>query len=121
MWSQDNKEHKRKKVNYKKNPHWIQMMDDPNVNYHEAILAFNEFWKDRGEPEEKEGDTKEEKRSLLKRLFKSEEKEHAENMEYLIPYKRFNQWKRDVEPFVQPDGSILSKEEQLQIWENARK
>lgn len=94
-WSQDG-DHK--KVNYSKNPHWIQMMDDPNVNYHEAVKAFEEFWKDRGEPEVEEAETGEKKeveRSLLKRLFKSDEKLKEENSQYVIQYKRFKQWKRD--------------------------
>ena len=31
--------------NYSKNPEWIQMMDNPNVNYYEAVKAYNEYWK----------------------------------------------------------------------------
>jgi hypothetical protein len=118
-WSQDGNKYK---VNYSKHPHWIQMMDDPNVNYHEAVKAFNAFWKDRGEPEEEEAEgERKEKRSFLKRIFKSEEKEKAENSQYFIHYRRFKQWQRDVEPFVQADGTILSKEEQAQIWKDSRK
>lgn len=113
----------KKKTNYSKDPHWINMMKDPNVNYHEACKAFNEFWKERGRPEE-EGESQEgehSKRSFLKRVLKSDEKLREENMQYAFHYKSFIRWKYLVEPFVQPDGSILSLEEQLKIWENARK
>lgn len=113
---------KKKKPDYSKNPHWIQMMSDSTVNFFEADKAFREFWKNREEPEIEENEKHEKKkRSLLRRMFESEEKEQAENAKYLIEYKRFKQWRRDVEPFVQPDGSILSKEEQMKIWENSRK
>lgn len=108
------------KVNYKKYPHWIQMMDDPNVNYFEAVKAFDEFWKDREEPEEEEHDNKKEK-FIFKRIFTSEKKKKAESYQYVIQFKKFKQWKRDAQPYVQSDGSILSKAEQMRIWEESRK
>jgi hypothetical protein len=108
------------KVNYKKHPHWIQMMDDPNVNYFEAVKAFDEFWKDREEPEEEEHKSEKE-RSIFKRIFISEKKEKAESYQYVIQFKKFKQWKRDAQPYVQSDGSILSKEEQMKIWKESRK
>jgi len=117
------KDKREKAINYSKHPHWIQMMDDPNVNYHQAKKAFEEFWKDRGEPEEEEHDHEGEKkeRSLLKRILKSDERLEEENRELSIPYRKFKKWLIDMEPYVQPDGSILSIEEQMKIWENARK
>ena len=36
-------------------------------------------------------------------------------------YKRFKQWKKDVLPFVQEDGRILSNEERMAIWEQQQK
>ncbi|MBK8472461.1 MAG: hypothetical protein IPL33_09995 [Sphingobacteriales bacterium] len=35
-------------------PIWIEMMDDPNVNYYEAVEAFNTYWKGRKIPPNKE-------------------------------------------------------------------
>lgn len=104
----------------KNKPKWVDMMYDSNVNYFEAKKEFQEFWKDRGEPEEKDEKEKE-KRSLAKRIMKSDKAIEEENTELLLPYKRFRKWLVDMEPYVQPDGSILSIEEQKQIWENSRK
>ncbi len=110
------------KVNYKKYPYWIQMMDDPNVNYFEAVKAFDEFWKDREEPEEEdEKHSSEKEKSIFKKIFISEKKEKEENYRYVIQFKKFKQWKRDAQPYVQSDGSILSKGEQMKIWEESRK
>jgi len=110
------------KINYKKYPYWIQMMEDPKVNYFEALKAFDEFWEDREEPEEQEEEQHNKKEgSIFKRLFTSEKKEKAESYQYVIQYKKFKQWKRDALPYVQSDGSILSKEEQMKIWEESRK
>jgi hypothetical protein len=118
------KEKKEKAVNYSKHPHWVQMMDDPNVNYYQAKKAFEEFWKDRGEPEEEEKhehEKEKKERSVFKRLLKSDERLEEENRGLSIPYRRFKKWLIDMEPYVQPDGSILSMDEQMKIWENARK
>ncbi|MDB5274030.1 MAG: hypothetical protein JWO58_2397 [Chitinophagaceae bacterium] len=121
-WSQSSD--KSKKQNYSKNPAWIQMMDDPNANYFEAKKAFDQYWANREKPEiEGEGGVekeKEEKRSFVSKLFKSDAKEAAEKHEYAIEYKRFIRWKMEVEPFVQPDGSILTLEQQRIIWEKSR-
>jgi hypothetical protein len=125
VWSQNHEAVKSKKQNYTKNPVWIQMMDDPHVNYFEANKAFEQFWSNREKPEiEGEGSAeqkdKEEKRSLLSRLVKSDKAEEAERHEYAISYKRFVRWRMEVEPFVQSDGSVLSLDEQRLIWEKSR-
>src|SRR5690348_1144632 len=31
-------------------PAWIAMMDDPNVNYYEAVKQFDLYWKTREKP-----------------------------------------------------------------------
>lgn len=111
-----------KNPNYRKHAYWIQMMDDPNVNFFVAEKAFETYWEDRGEPEKErgEGEHEKEKHSVIKRIFVSDEKLEYENMQYASEYKRFKQWRMDVLPFVQPDGSILSPEEQLEIWKHSR-
>ena len=35
------------KSDYKNNPVWISMMNDPNANYYETVKAFREFFNDR--------------------------------------------------------------------------
>ena len=34
---------------YREYPHWIEMMQDPEVNYYETVDAFHQYWQDRAE------------------------------------------------------------------------
>ena len=43
-----------KVTDYSKKPYWIDMMKDPDVNYFEAIKAYNEFWAKREKPSEED-------------------------------------------------------------------
>ncbi len=116
---------------YKNNPVWIKMIDDPHVNYYEAIKAFEMYWKDRVMPDneeeemaegnnnfkEVEREIKKEKKVDRKRILTDEElkkKNDDQQMKYQL--KRFAQWKREVKPFVQEDGHILSDDERMEIW-----
>ena len=119
---------------YRKNPLWISMMKDSTANYYDVLLAYDQYWKKRPEPDveeeferkqnKKEGIEEEEeeenKRTLVGRVFHSEEKEAAESAKYIIEYKRFKSWKKDVLPYVQPDGSILTPGQRLEIYKNQR-
>lgn len=99
-------------------PAWIQMMENENTNYIEAVEAFNAFWKNKetpmmeneifvASPEEKESEA-----------FISQKKKNPNSpaVKYAFEYKRFLHWMKKNEAWVQPDGRILSKEEQLEIW-----
>jgi len=128
---------------YKNTPVWITMMDDPNVNYFEAIKAYEVYWKNhqkpKGEEEEmammaaltgekmtkkqlrkKEEIEKEQKKEAEKSASKKYSKKEQlaisekENMKYQI--KRFENWMLDVKPFVQEDGRILTEQEKQAIW-----
>ncbi len=115
---------------YSKHPYWIEMMDDPNVNYLEAVKAYDEFWADRKKPKEEDeiigekfysSSSEKKKKSLWDRLFASrEEKEEKENNKYKFLCKKFEHWKFTVQPYVQADGRILSTEEQLELWKKQR-
>lgn len=94
-------------------PDWVRMMDDPNVNYFQAVNAFERFMK---EQEEAEGEEQRE-RAGEARSLEEEENEGP----YSTDIKRFNAWKRNMYPYVQPDGSILSPEQQMEVWKNQRK
>lgn len=103
-----------------KKPDWVNMMDDPNTNYFQTIDEFKDYWSTRMIPGEAHEDGKceeEEKdnRSFLKKLFQSEEKALAKSLELVIDYKRFIKWQREMLPFVQSDGTILSEEERWKI------
>ena len=104
---------------YRKNPVWIQLMVDENVNFFEIEKAFELYWENREKPLEEHdviGEAKEndkmEKR-YIKRLFK---KTTLTDKELAFEVKRYNQWKMLVLPYVQNDGSILTKDQQLEIW-----
>ena len=94
------------------------MMNDPNTNYHEAVKAFNEFWKNRERP-------REEKEVFSNMETKKEKKVKSptdpDAIKYSFEYKKFLNWQREVAPYVQPDGHILSKEERLLLWEQEQK
>jgi hypothetical protein len=114
------------KLNYHKHPYWIQMVADSSVNYFEAVKAFGEFWKKRKVPVENDAiidgkSPQEEKWTTLRKLLHHKEyKDEKTAEQYSFEYKRFKHWQIMVEPFVQPDGRILSADEQLEIWKHQR-
>lgn len=117
---------------YSKDPVWIKMMDDTKVNYYEALNAYAAYWKSHampsGEAEEEglegKGDFKEREREIKKeirkeqsvKLSEAEIKKKNEDVEMKYQVKRFQQWAREVKPFVQEDGRILSDRERMQIY-----
>lgn len=114
------------KLNYQKHPYWIQMIADTSVNYFEAVKAFHEFWKDRKIPVENDvivngKPPKEEKWTAFRKLLHHKEyNDEKTAKQYSFEYKRFKHWQIMVQPFVQPDGRILSADEQLEIWKHQR-
>ncbi len=105
------------------NPNWISMMQDPQVNYYEAVKAFDAYWEGKIEPEEEdelitEGKiTSAEADSLrnARAAWTQVQRNEYENIKY--QFKRFKDWKRTVFPFVQSDGRILSEQERLEIFQ----
>jgi hypothetical protein len=99
---------------YRKNAHWITMMNDSNVNYFQAKIAFEEFWKGKPTPESiMEGEKEEqgEERSFVSRILKSKKSYNAEILEYSVEHKKFLHWLRENEPYVKEDGTIMTQEE----------
>lgn len=119
--AQDKKEIPR--TDDKTNPNWILMMQDPQVNYYEAVKAFEAYWEGKIEPEEEnelitEGKiTSVEADSLrnARASWTQAQRNEYENIKY--QFKRFKDWKRTVFPFVQSDGRILSEQERLEIFQ----
>jgi hypothetical protein len=131
-------------TDYKNNPEWIKMIDNPNANYYEAIKAYETYWnyheKPKGEEEEMEmnagnsptekmtdKEKKEREEFLLEKerqrekdanhtFTEKEMKALAEKQEMTYQCKRFENWILEVKPFVQNDGRILSQEERLKIY-----
>lgn len=102
-------------------PEWIKMMDDPNVNFFVIEKSFNDYWKGKELPVEEDEvldvkNNSERKRRFLG-LFKRKESEaKKEGEQYAFEYKKYQWWRRQVLPYVQPDGTILNKDQQIQIW-----
>jgi hypothetical protein len=99
-------------------PQWVKMMDDPQVNYFTAKKEFENFWKNKERPtEEKEtfGNFQTKKETKVKAA------KTADAQKYSFEYKKFLNWQREIAPYVQPDGHILSVEERIKIWEQEKK
>ena len=121
-------QNKPRKINYKKEPAWIQMMDDPNANFFETVKAFRKYYKERPlpkEPNEVEGEDDFEKQIGLeeengkkksKRELEREARKVGPNeIIYSAEVRAFRGWFYSVQPWVRADGSIISKEEQQAI------
>jgi hypothetical protein len=113
-------------------PKWVSMMEDPNVNFFEAVKTYQDYWKTHKKPvSESELFEKENKRPKDER--KAEDEREAERLgklgqalsgaeleqtEYLkYQSKRFDKWVIEVKPWVQENGHILTYEERKAIWE----
>jgi hypothetical protein len=120
---------------WSRNPEWVKMMDDPNANYFEVVAAYEAFWKNREMPVEEDQVlgaprnqrvheyTKRElrQREREERKMEKEEREAAViRHHYAFDVKRYKHWKLTVDPYVQSDGRILGKEEQLLLHQNQR-
>lgn len=117
----------KKDLNYSKHPYWIAMIDDTTANYFETIKAYDSFWKNREKPKDEEEilgmkganeKEKKEKSNWIKRLFQNDVEKNQTMYNYQC--KRYEHWKIMMEPYVQPDGSILYPYQRLQMWQKAR-
>ena len=100
-------------------PQWITMMDDPNVNYFEAVKNFNDYWQKRERPvvenDQFESVGDKEKKEALERKKKRLKADDPAVL-YAFEYKRFLWWMHEMEPFVQPDGRIKGMSERVAEW-----
>lgn len=109
---------------YEAYPYWIDMIDNPNANMFEANKAYELYWKQRIKPldEEEElfdemSETEKVQFEVLKKHLSTmtpSQRQEFDRIKYHV--KRFKQWRRDMKPYVQEDGSILSPEERIKIW-----
>ena len=111
-------------------PIWVQMMSDENVNYFEAVEAFNSYFKTHpmpdleveeelmgGDLKAKEDYEKEMKRDNKSTLTEQERKSMVEREQMNYQVKRFRNWMKESKPFVQADGHILTCSERATIWQ----
>lgn len=90
-------------------PSWVKMMDDPKVNYYQAVNEFNNFWKDKVKPEEENEFFNDQK---IKKA-----PEDSDALKYAFEYKKFMHWQREMLVFVKEDGTLLTSEERKTLWE----
>ncbi|HXC04634.1 MAG TPA: hypothetical protein VNZ86_07760, partial [Bacteroidia bacterium] len=76
---------------------WVQMMQDPTVNFYDVQKAFNKYW------------AKEERQTKLRRLVGGEESKTAEEN-----YEKYKRWEYFTEQRVYPSGdrSLIRKASQ---------
>lgn len=116
------------KVNYKKHPAWIQMMNDTSANYFETVKAFREFFKDRvlpKEPNEVEGEDgfekevgleeNEGKQKSKRELRREAKRANPNEPAYVAEVRAFKGWFYSIKPWVRSDGSIIGPKEQQAI------
>jgi hypothetical protein len=122
---------------YKNNPLWISMMNDPDANYFETVKAFREFFTDRylpeepwdramegGDPFEKEVGLEVEDGTGKKSENEKKREQYKQNPNepnYSEEVRAFKGWFYSTQPWVQSDGRILSPAEQQVIIEKQQK
>lgn len=108
--------------NYKKYPVWINMMKDSNVNYFEALIAYETFWQGKKKPLEEDeliGQEKTKSTHFKKESHREIKEQKSEKEVYRIyglACKKFEHWKLQVRPYVQGDGHILTAYQRLKFW-----
>ncbi|MEN9609222.1 MAG: hypothetical protein RLZZ628_36 [Bacteroidota bacterium] len=95
-----------------KDPVWHTMIQDPNVNYYQAKRAYDDYWKGKMPPPNKDKRHSEAYQAYFKGLTK---KEKIEYDRVCWMSKTFRDWMVTNAAWVQPDGHILSPTEQTAI------
>jgi hypothetical protein len=106
-------------------------MNDPKANYFETIKAFREFWKEKKLPCEAgeeagidafevEVGLKDPNHPESKREMRREERNNKDAKKYAYEVKQFRGWVQQMRPWVKPDGTIMTLEEQQQLIDQQR-
>jgi hypothetical protein len=109
-------------TSYKDYPMWKDMINDPHANFFEVQKAFQVFWEGKSLPTDEDdiiGEKRKLKNNLINRTFNAGElKEQAEREALAFDCRKYRWWLIKTEPFIHDDGSIMSDEEQLELWKN---
>ncbi len=98
-------------------PLWIEMMNDPNVKYYDAVDAFEKYWEHREKPTEDDGEARD---IFGKEKSQAEKNEEANrSIEYVYEYKQFLNWQQRNKNLVKPDGTIMKPEEIIEQWKKS--
>lgn len=99
---------------FARNPVWITMIEDTNANYFVVEEAFTTYFKHHELPEGENEDIGE--HEMRRKFSKRKQRKIWKENSLRIDVKRFEVWHRKMEPYVQPDGRILTPTERLAIW-----
>jgi hypothetical protein len=95
-------------------PKWVKMMNDPNVNYFEAVSNFNEYWENKDKPVGEE-------EIFVAKNSRIRENKGNEAILYSFEYKKFLIWQKKNLAYVKSDGTLLTQNEKLEIFEKEKK
>jgi alpha-galactosidase/6-phospho-beta-glucosidase family protein len=123
----------KKKVDFERNPVWIDMMNDTTANFYETVEAFREYFKDRPLPKEpfetEEGDVfekeigleeeweegnkseKEKERERERELRKRNTKEPS----YAAEVRAFKGWYFESKLWLRENGTVIGPMERQSI------
>ena len=103
-------------------PKWVSMIDDSLANYYEVQKEFTTFWKNRIRPEEDAAFGQETDKQKKERIEYRELRMKMNNIEIqyddllIYHHKRCKNWLREMKPYVQANGRVLTMHERMQIW-----
>ena len=115
-------------------PIWVQMMSDENVNYFEAVEAFNSYFKTHpmpdleveeelmgGDLKAKEDYEKEMKRDNKSTLTEQERKSMVEREQMNYQVKRFRNWMKESNHLFRQTVIYLQVRSELQSGKSNKK
>ena len=106
---------------YAKTPVWIEMIKDTSVNFFDAENAYKTYFKHHEKPEGEQEDIGEHAKRE-KHPSKREQRKMQKENHMRMEVKKYEHWRDRILPYVQPDGTILTPAQRLQIWkDNSRK
>lgn len=105
-------------------PLWVRAMNDTAANYYEAVQSFNQYWKNKETPIEEaeilnqkiDRRERREIRQTQRKLKNMSPTERQQFDQMAYQFKRFKNWQKEVKPYVQENGHILTVSERQAIW-----
>lgn len=101
-------------------PSWVSMIDNPSVNYFEAVKTYESYWSQNTKPTLVENTVGIKGLSSVNANSNTANnnslKDLAFEQEMFYQCMRFEQWQKEMRPFVQPDGSLLTEKQLEKIY-----
>ncbi len=105
---------------YARKPVWISMIKDTAANFFEVEKAYKIYFQYHELPEGEHDvigeHAKEEKKPSKRERRRMQAEDHMR-----LEVKKYDHWRRQVFPYVQTDGSILTPSQRLQVWKDNKK